>query len=95
MLLPGSFSGSIISAKPHRGPEPKSLMSFAIFIKLTAITFKAPDTSTMASCAARASNLLGADTNGRPKNIQYFVKKILFFYIISLDFNKLGSAFLH
>ena len=48
------------SPSPQRGPEPKNLISLAIFIKLQAITFKAPWSSTMASWAARASNLFGA-----------------------------------
>lgn len=73
ILLPGSFSGNMISAKPHRGPDPRSLISFPIFIKLQAIVFKAPDTSTIESCAARASNLFGAVTNGRPVKRKYFV----------------------
>jgi hypothetical protein len=44
MELPGSFSGSEISPRPQRGPEPRNLRSLAIFIIETAITFKAPDT---------------------------------------------------
>ena len=68
MLLPGSFSGSISSPKPQRGPEPKNRMSFAIFIKDTAMTFEAPWTSTSASWAASASNLFGAETNGSSLN---------------------------
>ena len=44
MELPGSFSGNEISPRPHLGPEPKNLRSLAIFIKETAITFKAPET---------------------------------------------------
>ena len=64
--LPGSFSGSLSSPKPQRGPEPSSRMSLAIFIRLAASTLSAPCSSTMASWAASASNLLGAVTNGRP-----------------------------
>jgi len=66
ILLPGSFSGSMISARPQRGPDPSNLISLPIFIKLQAIVLSAPDTSTIESCAARASNLFGAVTNGRP-----------------------------
>lgn len=64
MLLPGSFSGSDNSPNPHLGPDPKNLMSLAIFIILQATVFKAPETSTKASWAARASNLFGAVTKG-------------------------------
>jgi hypothetical protein len=72
ILLPGSFSGNMISARPHRGPDPRSLISLPIFIKLQAIVLSAPDTSTMESCAAKASNLFGAVTKGRPgKKIFY------------------------
>src|ERR1700722_11455392 len=65
---PGSFSGKLISPKPQRGPEPNKRISLAIFIKLTGIVFNAADTSTNASCAASAENLLGAVTNGLPVN---------------------------
>lgn len=71
ILLPGSFSGRLSSPSPQRGPEARKRMSLAIFIRLTATVFKAPDTSTMASWAARASNLLGADLKGRPKMHKY------------------------
>ena len=57
MLLPGSFSGSESSPRPHLGPLPKKRMSFAIFMSDTATVFKAPEASTMASWAANASNL--------------------------------------
>lgn len=65
---PGSFSGRINSPRPQRGPDPKNLISFAIFIKEHASTFNAPDTSTIVSWAANASNLFGADTKGKPVN---------------------------
>ena len=60
MLLPGSFSGRDNSPRPHRGPEPRKRISLAIFIRLQAITFRAPCNSTIASWAANASNLFGA-----------------------------------
>lgn len=41
-------------------------MSLATFMRLTASVLSAPLISTMLSCAASASNLLGALTNGRP-----------------------------
>ena len=53
---PGSFSGNDNSPRPQRGPEPRNRISFAIFISETATVFNAPDASTIASCAARASN---------------------------------------
>lgn len=39
---------------------------YSTFIMEQAITFKAPDISTMASWEAKASNLLGAVTKGKP-----------------------------
>ena len=60
MELPGSFSGSCSSPNPQRGPLPKYRMSCAILNRDVATVFKAPEHSTMASWAARASNLLGA-----------------------------------
>ena len=43
---PGSFSGSLSSPKPQRGPEPSRRMSLAIFVRLAASTLSAPDSST-------------------------------------------------
>ena len=63
---PGSLSGMTISPMPLRGPLLSMRMSLPIFIRLTARRRKAPLSSTMASCAARASNLFGAVTKGRP-----------------------------
>lgn len=39
---PGSFSGRESSPNPHLGPEPKNLISFAIFIRETAREFIEP-----------------------------------------------------
>lgn len=66
MLLPGSFSGRMSSPSPERGPEPRKRISLAIFIRLHATVFIAPLSSTRASWAARASNLFGAVTKGKP-----------------------------
>lgn len=77
ILLPGSFSGNMISARPHLGPDPRSLISLPIFIKLQAIVLSEPETSTIESCAAKASNLFGAVTNGRPGKTQIFYITIL------------------
>ena len=64
--LPGSFSGSWISPRPLRGPEPRSRRSLATLLSAQAAVFSAPDASTMASWAASAANLFGAVSNGRP-----------------------------
>src|SRR6202022_3568352 len=58
---PGSFSGRLNSARPHRGPEPLHRMSLAIFISEAANVLSAPDANTSASWEASAANLLGAD----------------------------------
>ena len=63
---PGSFSGRRSSPMPARGPEPSMRTSLAIFIIDAAMVFSWPASSTWASCAASASNLFGAVTNGRP-----------------------------
>ena len=63
---PGSFSGSDSSPSPERGPLPSQRMSLAIFVRLTASVARAPLAKTTASWAARAANLLGALTKGRP-----------------------------
>lgn len=71
MLLPGSFSGNDNSPKPLLGPEARNRISFAIFIKLHASTFRAPDTSTIASWAANDSKKFGDFLNGK------FVKSLI------------------
>jgi hypothetical protein len=62
---PGSFSGRLSSPKPHRGPDPRCRMSFAIFISDTATTFNAPWASTRASWVASASNYFRAEPLAR------------------------------
>jgi hypothetical protein len=47
-------------------------MSLPIFIKETANRFNAPLSSTMASCAAKDSNLFGAVTKGSPVSSAIF-----------------------
>ena len=69
---PGSLSGMMSSPIPERGPELSIRMSLPIFINDTAARFKAPDSSTIASCAASDSNLLGAVMKGRPVNSAIF-----------------------
>src|SRR5216684_652230 len=61
---PGSFSGSISSPRPERGPEPNKRISFAILNRPVAIELMAPCANTYASLEASASNLLGALVNG-------------------------------
>ena len=63
---PGSFSGMLSSPMPLHGPLASQRTSLAIFIRLAARVFKAPWACTSASTDARASNLLGAVTKGRP-----------------------------
>ena len=70
---PGSLSGIIISPIPLRGPELNIRISLPTFMKATAARFNAPDNSTIASCAARASNLFGAVTNGKPVSSAIFL----------------------
>ena len=69
MEEPGSLSGICISPMPLRGPEESRRMSLAIFMRLTATVFNAPCVSTMASWAARASNLFCAVTKGSPVSV--------------------------
>ena len=61
---PGSFSGSVNSPYPARGPEPKNLISFDIFINATAQVFSVPEKFTIESCAASSANLLEAGLKG-------------------------------
>ena len=57
---PGSFDGRINSPYPALGPDPKNLISLAIFVKETARVFNTPEKFTTASCAAKAENLFFA-----------------------------------
>ena len=56
--------GRISSPYPALGPDPKNLISFAIFIKQTAVVFNVPEKLTISSCAAKAANLFDAGLNG-------------------------------
>ena len=40
---PGSFAGKISSPYPALGPDPKNLISLAIFIKQTAVVLSVPE----------------------------------------------------
>ena len=64
--LPFWSSGSAISARPARGPDPISRMSFAILVSETATTFIAAEASTSPSRAAWASNGSAAARMVRP-----------------------------
>ena len=55
MLLPGWSGGSAISPSPASGPLFIRRRSLAIFMRLTAMTFSCPDSSTAVSCADMAS----------------------------------------
>ena len=57
---------------PLLGPEESMRISFPIFIKVTAVFFKAPESSTIASFVANASNLFYAVLNGKPVNSAIF-----------------------
>ena len=72
MLEPGSLSGITSSPMPLRGPLLSMRMSLPIFIRLTARRRRALLSSTMASCAASASNLFGAVTKGSPVRAAIF-----------------------
>ena len=56
----------------HRGPLPSRRTSLAILNRLAASVLSAPLISTRLSCAASASNLFGAVTNGRPVSAATF-----------------------
>jgi hypothetical protein len=45
----GSFEGRISHPNPPLGPEPKNLISLAIFIKHTAAVFNVPEKLTISS----------------------------------------------
>ena len=66
--LPGSLAGMVISPIPDLGPEAIIRMSLAILLSATANCLSAPWVSTMASWAAKASNLFFAVTKGKPVN---------------------------
>src|SRR5437763_1496112 len=69
--LPFWSSGSLISASPARGPEPKRRRSFAIFVSETATVFSAPEASTSESRAAWASNgSAGAETTSPVSSVR-------------------------
>ena len=61
---PGSFDGKISSPYPALGPEPKNLISFAIFIRQTAVVLSVPEKFTISSCAASDANLFDAVLKG-------------------------------
>src|SRR5947199_571176 len=65
---PGSFSGSVNSPRPQRGPDANQRMSLAIFMSEQASVLSAPLAKTNSSWADNAANLLGCDTNGNPVN---------------------------
>ena len=51
-------------------------MSFAIFIKLTAVVFNVPEKFTISSCAAKAANLFFVGLNG---NLVIFLISLIIF----------------
>ena len=73
---PGSFAGRISSPYPALGPEPKNLISLAIFIKQTAVVFNVPEKLTISSWAAKAANLFFIGLNGI--FVIFFISLIIF-----------------
>ena len=73
---PGSLAGKMISPYPALGPDPKNLISFAIFIKLTAVVFKVPEKFTISSWAAKAANLFLVGLKG--SLVIFFISLIIF-----------------
>ena len=67
----------MISPIPLLGPEASNRMSFAILFNETAICFKAPWVSTIASCAAIDSNLFFALIKGKDVNFAICFATIL------------------
>ena len=63
---PGCRSGSAISPRPVRGPEPIQRRSLVILISPTAIVRSCPEVSTSASRAPCASKWLRASVSGSP-----------------------------
>ena len=61
---PGSLDGNINSPYPARGPEPRNLMSLAIFIKQTAVVFIVLEKLQLYR-VARAANLFFACLKGK------------------------------
>lgn len=64
---PGSFSGSISSPRPQRGPLPSSRMSEAIFIKEAAIVLQTPLASTHYHKSVKA-NEFQKESSKRPRH---------------------------
>src|SRR3546814_20291245 len=60
----GWGDGSRSAARRQRGQESSRRMSWAIFSREQAMVLSATEASTMASCAASASNLFSAVTKG-------------------------------
>lgn len=58
--------GSDVASLSLVGPQAKGLHTKTTFIREQATVLRAPLASTMESCPARASNLFGAVTKGRP-----------------------------
>src|SRR6478609_10829428 len=58
--LPGWSSGIVISPRPQRGPEASQRRLLAMFDRLMATVFSAPEASTAASRLAIASKVFAA-----------------------------------
>src|SRR5271157_5252855 len=66
MLEPGCMAGRLISLRPARGPEARSLRSLQIFESLIARLFRTEEYSTNGCVSCVASNRSGARVIGLP-----------------------------
>ena len=73
---PGSLAGKIISPYPALGPDPRNLISLAIFIKQTAVVLSVPEKFTISSWAAKAANLFLVGLKG--SLVIFFISLIIF-----------------
>ena len=87
---PGSFSGKISSPYPARGPDPKNRISFAIFIRQTAVVFIVPEKLTIASWAANEANLFGEGLKG--SFVIFFISATIFLSKPFLVFSPVPTA---
>ncbi len=66
MLEPGCIGGRLISARPQRGPEERSLRSLHIFESFTATRLRTPENMTKAPVSGVASTRFSASTTSSP-----------------------------
>ena len=71
------FLGKISSPYPALGPDPRNLISFAIFIRQTAVVFIVPEKLTIESWAASSANLFSEGLKG--SLVIFFISETIFF----------------